>query len=158
MDNLKLHNINKILLLSFLVLLGWFLLDILLNLGNNDLELIGLVNTEEPESEKKEELQQLLDFNQYAKEINRRQLFKGSSVQDGNAGSVISSATATLFSDFQLLGIVSGAKPQAIIQNKRTGSTYFLYKGQSQDNLIAEDILSNKVRLNYSGEIFELFL
>jgi hypothetical protein len=57
-----------------------------------------------------------------------------------------------------LLGVISGAPPQAIIEDKRTQKTYFLNKGATFDDIEVGDILDNKVILNYKGKQFELVL
>lgn len=57
-----------------------------------------------------------------------------------------------------LLGIVSGERPQAIIEDKKAKKTYFLYKGDFISNAQVIEILQGRVRLKYKGEEFELFL
>lgn len=57
-----------------------------------------------------------------------------------------------------LLGVVSGDTPQAIIEDKRTQKTYFLNKGSTFDDIEVGDILENKVILIYKGKQFELVL
>jgi len=57
-----------------------------------------------------------------------------------------------------LLGVIGGAAPQAIIEDKRTQKTYFLNKGGTFDDIEVGDILENKVILNYKGKQFELVI
>lgn len=57
-----------------------------------------------------------------------------------------------------LLGVIGGATPQAIIEDKRTQKTYFLNKGSIFDDIEVGDILENKVILIYKGKQFELVL
>lgn len=157
-ENLELQRLNKVLMGVFLLLLGGLLLDILLSLGKPGVMVLG--PEERIETGVSDELKPLADFSQYSREIKKRQLFKGTLAQDrvASADSSVPDATRILPSDFRLVGIAGGINSQAIIQNKKTNQTYFLYRGQSQDNLKVEDILGNKVILNYAGEIFELFL
>ncbi len=157
-ENLELQRLNKVLMGVFLLLLGWLLLDILLSLGKPGVMVLG--PEERIETGVSDELKPLADFNQYSREIKKRQLFKGTLAQDRVTlpDSSVPDATRILPSDFHLVGIAAGVNPQAIVQNKKTNQTYFLYRGQSQDNLKAEDISGNKVILNYAGETFELFL
>lgn len=61
-------------------------------------------------------------------------------------------------SQLSLLGVVGGAAPQAIIEDKRTQKTYFLNKGSTFDDIEVGDILENKVILIYKGKQFELIL
>ncbi|MCX5657711.1 MAG: hypothetical protein NTZ48_05760, partial [Candidatus Omnitrophica bacterium] len=122
----KMRQINKVLIAVFLVILGWFLLDILLNLGKT--EMFSFSDTDKDEEavvSVKKIGQPLPDFSYFSKEIGRRQLFKGSSTQQESfPGQESASTTLDIASPvFQLLGIVAGAKPQAIIQNNRTQKT-----------------------------------
>lgn len=57
-----------------------------------------------------------------------------------------------------LIGIISGEKPQAVIEDKKNQKTYFLYKGQSVNQLMITDILDDRVILDFEGEKLELVL
>ena len=57
-----------------------------------------------------------------------------------------------------LIGIMGGERPQAIIENKKSQKTYFLYKGESFDDITVKDIFENKVVLDYKDQPFELVL
>lgn len=63
-----------------------------------------------------------------------------------------------LKSQLNLLGVVWGEKPQAIIEDKKAQKTYFLAKGESFDSVEVKDILENKVILLYNDQQFELVL
>ncbi|MCM8784481.1 MAG: hypothetical protein NC818_06935 [Candidatus Omnitrophica bacterium] len=158
-EKIEWQKLNKILLGIFLLLLGWFLLDIFLNLGKTK-EILITSSEEQERTVTIDDLKPIPQFKQYEQAVRKRQLFKGTLSQE----KVVSPDTATQHpnriypSDFQLLGIAAGANPQAIILNKKTNQTYFLYSGQGQDNLKVEEISGNKVKLNYGGETFELFL
>ncbi|MCM8766088.1 MAG: general secretion pathway protein GspB [Candidatus Omnitrophica bacterium] len=154
------ERLNKILWGIFLCLLGWFLLDVFLSLGRAKKEEILISPEERAEIAEIEEIKAVTDFSKYSRELKRRQLFKGTPPQERSVSSSTTSQETlrTSPSDFQLLGIAGGSNPQVIILNKKTNQTYFLYEGESQDNLQVEEISGNKVKLNYGGERFELFL
>ena len=57
-----------------------------------------------------------------------------------------------------LVGIVAGDNPQAIIEDKKAQKTYYLNKGQSFNGYVVEEILENKVVLDYEGKKISLFL
>ncbi len=57
-----------------------------------------------------------------------------------------------------LLGIVGGDSPQAIIEDKSTQKSYFLNKGSTFGDIEVKDIRDNKVILSYKGQEFELVL
>jgi type II secretory pathway component PulC len=61
-------------------------------------------------------------------------------------------------SQLNLLGVVWGEKPQAIIEDKKAQKTYFLNKGESLDSVEVKDIFENKVILSYNGQQFELVM
>jgi len=70
---------------------------------------------------------------------------------------VSESQMADILKDLNLLGVVSGAQPQAIIEDKRAQKTYYLNTGQSLGDLRVEAIQENKVILDYKGRRSELY-
>lgn len=58
--------------------------------------------------------------------------------------------------DLNLLGIITGATDQAIIENSQTSKTFFLYKGDRFLGFTVYDIKESKVILDYKGEKVEL--
>lgn len=61
-----------------------------------------------------------------------------------------------MVSKLRLQGIVSGANPQAIIEDTRTKQVYFLAPGERIGEIELKQILPGKVRLNYYGQEAEL--
>jgi type II secretory pathway component PulC len=92
----------------------------------------------------------------YLDGMSGRQVFK---VSTGGAGeSPVGIAGSDSIRDFSLVGIISGERPQAIIQDNKTQKTYYLNKGQTIAEYMVEDILPDKVILNTGGQRYELFL
>ena len=60
--------------------------------------------------------------------------------------------------DYTLKGIIAGDKPQVILEDGKNNKSYFLYKGDSVDNIKVEDIQEDKVILTINGERLELTL
>ena len=60
--------------------------------------------------------------------------------------------------DLSLKGIIAGDKPQAIIEDEKNKKSYFLYKGESVNDIKVEDIQSDRVILRVNGEVLELTL
>jgi len=60
--------------------------------------------------------------------------------------------------DFTLKGIIAGDKPQVILEDEKNKKSYFLYKGDSVDNIKVEEIQEDKVILTINGERLELTL
>ncbi len=63
-----------------------------------------------------------------------------------------------ILKDINLIGIIAGNDPQAIIEDKKTEKTYYVSKGQLIGDLLVEEILDGKIILNLKGQKFELYL
>ena len=61
-----------------------------------------------------------------------------------------------LAKDLNLLGIIAGDDKQAIIEDKKTKKTFFLYKGDSVGEFRVYDVRENAVILDCRGERIEL--
>lgn len=61
-----------------------------------------------------------------------------------------------LVKDFLLMGIIAGDTFQAIIEDKKTKKTNFLYKGDSLRGFTVYEIKDSSVILDYDGEKIEL--
>jgi type II secretory pathway component PulC len=103
----------------------------------------------EPKQDKK-------PFEFYSEGIRNRRIFVSESAPVEEK--TVSVADADLIKDLNLLGIVSGENPQAVIEDKKTKKTYYVNKGQFINELMIEDIQEGKVILNYKGQRFELYL
>ena len=68
----------------------------------------------------------------------------------------ISFSKEDVIKNLGLLGIVTGDEDQAIIEDKETKKTFFLYKGDSFGEFRVLDIGSKGVILDYKGEKIEL--
>ena len=99
---------------------------------------------------------QVKPFQYYKDGIAGRQVFKIAG--QGTAESPASAGAYESIQDFSLLGIISGDKPQAIIQDNKTQKTYTVNKGQFVGEYSVEEILPDKVILNSTGQRYELFL
>jgi len=102
--------------------------------------------------------EQIKPFEFYLEGITKRQLFSSVSGQQDIAGAPQDAQSLDLIKDLNLVGVVSGKTPQAIIEDKRVQKTYYLSKGQFISNFMVEDIQQGKVILSYKGQRFELYL
>lgn len=96
-----------------------------------------------------------LDF--YLSSVKTRAIFGGISESQG-AGRPAKAADADLIKNINLVGIISGENPQAIIEDKKAQKTYYLSKGQFIGDLEVDDIQEGKIILNYNGQRYELHL
>jgi hypothetical protein len=92
----------------------------------------------------------------YLAPIRGRQIF--SAVRGEAPGTAAKAADASLIKDINLVGIISGDNPQAIIEDKKSQKNYYLSKGQFIGDLKVEDIEEGKIILNYNGQKYELHL
>jgi type II secretory pathway component PulC len=71
----------------------------------------------------------------------------------------MSGSAKQLASRLTLMGIVAGEQPQAIIEDAETKKTYFVTAGQVvADGAVLEQVLDNRVILDFEGEKIELTL
>jgi len=91
----------------------------------------------------------------YSSIFKQRKIFTNSGV---NLEKPIGIASADLIKDINLVGIISGEVPQAIIEDKKAQKTYYLKKGQFMGPLQLADIQEGKIILNYEGQMYELYL
>jgi len=68
------------------------------------------------------------------------------------------SSLQELIKDLKLVGIVPGDEPQAIIEDKKSGQTFFLKEGEEMQNMKIEKISTGRVLLSYDGETITLSL
>ncbi len=90
----------------------------------------------------------------YLEGIKGKEIF--TSVSLAAAGNVIGVAGADIIKDINLVGIITGENPQAIIEDKKAQKTYYVTKGQLIGEFKVEDIQERKVILNYQGQNYEL--
>jgi type II secretory pathway component PulC len=106
--------------------------------------------------QKIEPKQEMKPFEFYLEAITNRTIFANTARQDTQQPAGI--ASADLIKDINLVGIISGDNPQAVIEDKKAQKTYYVSKGQSIGELQIEDIQEGKIILNYSGQKYELYL
>jgi|GEM_PF-895953 len=99
-------------------------------------------------------------FSTYAEVIGRRDLFKPQQpeVPPEKTPEKTLEAAYNKLNDLLLIGIIAGEKPQAVVEDRKNQKTYFLYKGQTVNQMRVEDILGDRVIFVFEGERFELSL
>lgn len=75
-----------------------------------------------------------------------------------NSATNVSQVPYEKLKDLSLKGIIAGDKPQAIIEDEKNKKSYFLYKGESVNDIKVEDIQPDRVILRVNGELLELTL
>lgn len=115
------------------------------------------LDLEAPIEDKPLEKEETRPYSYYLEGIRQRQIFaSGSPTQE--LSQPVAIASADLVKDISLIGIISGANPQAIIEDKKLQKTFYVSKGQLIGELQVEEIKEGKIILNYKGQRYELYL
>jgi hypothetical protein len=94
-------------------------------------------------------------YESYLKDISGRSIFAASS---GVEAEKFSQRLDIEIKDVNLVGILWGENPQAIVEDKKTQNTYYLTKGQYLGEFQVEALQEGKIILNYKGNKYELHL
>lgn len=97
------------------------------------------------------------DYSKYSREMAGKQIFGSGEVREPAPGTR-SSFDADISKRFNLVGIISGEEPQAIIEDAQLQKTYYISKGQSMGGITVAEISDGKVVLNYEGKEVVLVL
>ena len=96
-------------------------------------------------------------FLHYLEMVQRREIFSPVRLKKVEEEPVIKKADLSeLAKDLSLVGIAWSRKPQAMVEDKKAGRTYFLRAGESINEFKIEDVLKDKIILSYKGETIEL--
>lgn len=97
-------------------------------------------------------------YSYYSNRISGKKIFGAGSYVPGEAAEGTEAGGEEASANLALVGIIPGNSPQAIIEDKKTQKTYYLMKGQTTDDIVLEEIGSDKVTIEYRGKRINLFL
>lgn len=147
--------INRLILWVIFVALAFFVWELYFN----QTDIHTPIDYSYRQKEVPPEQREVKPLSYYIEEISKRDLFKAGLQKAESKHAVPASLTfKELIKDFSLLGIVSGDKPQVIIEDKKLNKTYFLYKGDFLGEIKIEEIHPERVILEFRGERVSLFL
>lgn len=106
-------------------------------------------------AEKDELPQKEKPYEFYLEKAKDRMLF-GNIAGAGETSASSVAAEAGSIKDINLLGIISGDNPQAVVEDKKSQKTYYVSKGQSVGDFQVEDIQEGRIILNNRGQRYEL--
>lgn len=106
----------------------------------------------------KEERKESDSFADYEKLFSTKAVFAPVSGSEKTFVKTAGPHLKELVSDFRLVGIMPGEEPQAIIEEKKTGQTFFLQKGENIQGIEIMDILTGRVILGKGDETITLSL
>jgi hypothetical protein len=100
-------------------------------------------------------------FLSYLAMVQRRNVFSPIVIEAGQfkeekAQKEILETIRELSANLSLVGIALKPEPQVMIENKETGETLFLRKGDIINRLTIQEILADRAILSYEGETIEL--
>jgi type II secretory pathway component PulC len=95
-------------------------------------------------------------YNFYLEGIKARNIF-GSFSAAGYTGRALSDSSSDL-NNINLVGVITGIRPQAVIEDRKTQKTYSLSEGQSGGGMRVEKIEEKRVTVDYHGQRYELSL
>lgn len=149
--------INKALISIFIVLIVYFLVDYFFLPA---VKVSPPVNGEAPAEDTAEKEPVKYQYSYYQKDISGKDLFKPLVKDVHGEEEAPDAALEDIAASLGLMGVVSGAKPQAIIEDRKSKKTYFLNKGDKLGNVQLKEILEGegKVILIYKGREFDLVL
>jgi len=95
-------------------------------------------------------------YEQYSRSIGSRNIFLPPQIEieEVATGPSLDEVRAS----FSLLGIIAGPRYQAIIEDKRTGKSHFVYEKNSIGEATVVQIMEGSVVLEYKGQEFTLVL
>ncbi|MFC1624072.1 type II secretion system protein N [Candidatus Omnitrophota bacterium] len=143
---LFLITINRALIIILVISLGYLIYDVAFPGQKEELgpRMDSMVDMESKEESLSLDIK---DYSAYSEKIKRRDLFQA----PVRVTTKTAPSTPDLSSRFSLVGIMAGAEPQAIIEDKETQKTYYLYKGQSFNEVNVVEINRSKAILDYKG-------
>jgi len=99
-------------------------------------------------------------FSYFSEQVGARNIFSPVAKEENASQATVEEGPKLedIKAQFNLLGVIGGESPQAIIEDKKTQKSYFLNKGSTFDDIQVKDILDDKVILIYKGQEFELVL
>jgi hypothetical protein len=87
----------------------------------------------------------------YIRDITRRPLFQAVRTKPASRGRTVPAApppvSPPVADDFELMGVIGGATPEAIIMDRRSGKTYTVTVGQVIDGMTVKEIAPRSVVL-----------
>ncbi len=99
------------------------------------------------------------DYASFAGPLNNKKIFASLYIAEKKDTPVIDTEKLSrVIENLRLAGILSRNPPKVIIEDKKTGKSFYLKSGETfLDNIRLEKILKGSILLNYRGENFELY-
>lgn len=100
--------------------------------------------------------QEIRPYEFYLEGVKNKKIFSTTSEEE--TGKTSGFGNSDLIKDINLLGIIAGENPQAVIEDKKEQKTYYLTEGDYLGAFQVKDIQEGKVILSYGGKNYELHI
>ncbi len=150
----SLFSARNVIIFTFVVALLYLLLAFIMPFVFTSVALVQ-PSSAGPSKKEIEQKKDTRDLDSYMEPIKNKNIFTSSGAATQQPAAALNS---DIMKDINLVGIVSGDSPQAIIEDKKSQKTYYLIKGQSFGDMQVDDIREGKVIINYQGQKYELYL
>ncbi|MEA3305660.1 MAG: hypothetical protein U9R52_02480 [Candidatus Omnitrophota bacterium] len=111
---------------------------------------------EAPEAMEESDILSIQPYSYYSSSIAKRNIFMPQQVEVDEV--ITGPALEEVSAGLSLIGIITGNRPQAVIEEKKTKKSYFLFEGSSVGQAKLLEILEDSVVMEYQGQTFELVL
>jgi hypothetical protein len=156
LSNINTRSVNPALIFILTGLLLYFVFDAVSNPYARRAPSDVLNIKDEPSAAKGAAAPVIEPYSYYSSQVEKRSIF---SPQEGETSAAAAGPTAEeISSNLSLIGIIAGDKPQAIIEDKKAGKSYFVYKAGTVGGARIIDILEDRVVMECQGKQFELML
>lgn len=147
--------LNTALIVILIALLAYFLYDLFYSSSRKkDMDIF--MQSERAPGADEDAAIEVKPYSFYSSAVDGRNIFMPQQVEveEVVTGPTVEEISSTL----SLIGIIAGERPQAIIEDKKTGKSHFLYNGGFVGKAKIVDILPDSVIMEYQGQTFELVL
>ncbi|MFH0790855.1 MAG: hypothetical protein V2A64_04405 [Candidatus Omnitrophota bacterium] len=149
--------IKKIIFAAFILSCIYFIACLIYPFTGLKKITLPILKPEKTNEFKLKPMDEIRPLESYLSDVKSRRIFASlSSPQETEKPAVV--INTDFIKDLNLVGIISGEPPQAIIEDKKTQKTYTLTAGQSFGEFRLESIEEGKVLVTYQEQKFELYL
>ncbi len=157
MRNFSTRRVNPVLIAVLVCLCLYFAIDLVRNPYYKEEEAIKSLAEKEDMAAKEKSVSPIEPYSYYSAGTDSRNIFSAQE-EEGMAVVLSGPSMEEISSNLSLIGIIAGDKPQAIVEDKKAGKSYFLYKGGIIGQAKVIEISEDKVIMEYKGQTFELIL
>lgn len=157
LKDVNMRALNSVFIALLTCIILYFAFDIVYTayIKESDMEVI-TEDASRPANVEEAKALEIKPYSYYSSSIEGRNIFMPPQVE---ADAVATGPSIEeVMADFSLIGIIAGDRPQAIIEDKKSAKSHFLYEGNSVGLVKVLEIKEGSVIMEYQGQKFELVL